>query len=295
MADQIPNSFIRAYTDDVKHVFQRQGGYMRPTVRMKTGIVGKSTSFHRVGKGVATTKARHGVITPMNQDHTLIECNLSDFYAADYVDNLDEAKTNLDERMVIAKGGAFALGRKVDEQIFTALTATTQSTHSWTQTSKAALLASALTYVQLLWDLDVPNDGQVFGALTTRAWASMMTLDQFSHADWVGSDGLPFTVGSPTGGKFKDWMGVKWMMHTGLPNHGAATAETFIWHKDAIGYATGAHASNNAENDVVAAKIDYVPERAAHFVNHWMSGGAILIENAVIQGTFNDTTGVPTS
>lgn len=293
MADQIPNSFIRQYEQDVKHVFQREGGYLRGAVRMKTGIIGKSTSFHRVGKGVATTKARHGVITPMNQDHTLVECSLADFYAGDYVDRLDEAKTNVDERMVIAKGGAWALGRKVDDQIMTALTSTANSVHSWTQTSKAALLASALTYIQLLHSLDVPNDGELYGLLTPRAWASMMTIDQFQSADWVNNK--PFTEGLPTSGRWKDWMGIKWMMHTGLPNVGAATAETYIWHKSAIGYATGAHSKNVADNDMVSAIITYVGERDAHFVNHAMSGGACLIEDAVIQGTFNDTTGVPTS
>lgn len=295
MSDQIPNSFIRAYTDDVKDVFQREGGYLRGAVRMKTGVVGRSVSFHRVGKGVATTKARHGVITPMNQDHTMIECVLSDFYAADYVDNLDEAKTNIDERMVIARGGAYALGRKVDEQIITTLDTSANSAHSWVQSSKAALLASALTYVQRVYDLDIPNDGKIYCALTPRAWASMMTIDQFTSADYVDAAGRPFNTGIPTGGKWKDWMGIKWMMHTGLPNVGLSTAKTFIWHGDCVGYATGAHAMNKAENDMVSAKIDYVPERAAHFVNNWMSGGACLIEDAVIEGTFNDTTGVPTS
>jgi len=295
MADQIPNSFIRQYEADVKDVFQREGGYLRPAVRLKTGIVGKSTTFQRAGKGVATTKARHGVITPMNQDHTAIECLLEDFYAADYVDNLDEAKTNIDERMVIARGGAWALGRKVDDQILTALATTANSSVTWDVTSKANIFASALTVVKSIFALDVPNDGQVFAVVTPMQWARLGLVDQFASSDWVDASGRIFTNGIPTGGKMKSWLGVNWMMHTGLSGFGTSSVAGYVWHKQAIGYATGAHAMNKAENDSVSAKIDYVPERAAHFVNNWMSGGACLIEDAVIKFTYNDTTAIPTT
>lgn len=293
MADQVTAAFTRLYNADVKHIFQREGGYLRSAVRMKTGIVGMSTYFNRVGKGVATTKARHGVITPMNQDHSQVQAMIEDFYAADYVDRLDEAKTNIDERMVIAKGGAWALGRKVDEQIITALDTSANAAHTWVQTSRAALLASLLTYIQRLDDLDVPNDGERYGLLTPRAFASMMAVDQFQSSDWVNSK--PLIDGIPTGGRWKEYMGVKWMMHTGLPGAGTATAKTFLWHKDCVGYATGAHAKNIADNDMVSAIITYVPERDSHFVNHAMSGGGVLIEDAVIEGTFVDTTAVPST
>ena len=57
----------------------------------------------------------------MNLDHTNVECTLEDYYAGDWVDHLDELKTNIDERQVIANAGAYALGRKSDEMIITAL------------------------------------------------------------------------------------------------------------------------------------------------------------------------------
>jgi hypothetical protein len=295
MADQIPNSFIKQFEADVKDVFQREGGYLRSTVRMKTGIVGRSTTFQRAGKGVATTKARHGVITPMNQDHTAIECMIEDFYAADYVDNLDEAKTNIDERMVIARGGAWALGRKVDDQILTTLATSANTPVTWTVTSKAEIFKGALEIVSAIFALDVPNDGNVWAVVTPKQWARLGLVDQFASSDWVDASGRVFTNGIPTGGKAKSWLGVNWMMHTGVSGFGTASATGMVWHKQAVGYATGAHAMNRAENDMVSAKIDYVPERAAHFVNNWMSGGACLIEDAVIKFTFADNAAIPTT
>ena len=109
-------------------MFQRLGAYLKDAVFMKTDVIGSTASFHKIGKGVATTKARHGTITPMNQSHTAPTCTHADFYAGDWVDKLDEAKHNINDRDAIATGGARALGRKVDDQILTVLDTTSQAT-----------------------------------------------------------------------------------------------------------------------------------------------------------------------
>lgn len=295
MSNTIDNAFIRQYEREVHHVFQRQGGILRQTVRLKDNVVGSSTTFQKIGTGTATTKARHGVITPMNQDHTSVTCTLYDFYAGDWVDKLDEAKTNIDERMAIAMGGAYALGRKVDDQIITELNTTTQTAVTWTVSSAAAIENALLEMVEALDSNDVPNDGQRYGLLTPKQWAFAMKVDAFRSADYIGANGLPMNEGAPIM-RFKDWMNVKWAVHTGLPNKGAASAVPFVFHKSSIGYATGAFAGNSAQNQSVSADITWHGDRASHFVNHMMSGGAKLIEDAgVIKGSVDDTAALPTS
>lgn len=294
MSTSIDTAFVRQYEGVVHHVFQHRGGLLRPTVRLKPDVVGKSTTFQKIGSGTATTKSRHGVITPMNQDHTAVECTLQDFYAGDWVDRLDEAKTNIDERDAIAIGGARGLGRKVDNQIMTALDATTQTAVTWTVTSAAAIRNSLISMVEALYSNDVENDGMLYGILTPKAWAFAMTVDEFKSADYVGPDGLPYKVGGPTS-KFIDFMGVKWCLHPKAIGVGTATAKVFAYHKMAVGYATGAHAGN-AANGPVSADITWHGDRASHFVNHMMSGGAALIDDTgVIEGTVDDTAAIPTS
>jgi len=296
MSTSIDQAFIREYESDVHLVFQRQGGYLRRTVRMKTNILGKSTTFQKIGKGVATTKARHGVITPMNQDHTPHEATLYDFYAGDWVDKLDEAKTNIDERMALVRSGAFALGRQVDDQIITLLDATTQDVITITVTSSAAVRNGLLELVEALDDNDVPNDGNRYGLLTPRQWSQAMTVEEFNSADYVGVEGQEFKKGTAFAQKWKDFLGVKWQMHSGLPGKGTTTAKGFVWHKDAIGYATGRHAGNVAEAEQVSADITWHGDRAAHFVNHCMSGGGVLIDDTgVIEANSNDETAIATS
>lgn len=295
MSTSITNSFIREYVADVHHVFQRPGASLRDTVRTKDGVRGKSTTFQKIGKGTATTKARHGVITPMNQDHTAIETILEDFYAGDWVDKLDEAKINIDERMAIAQGGAWALGRKVDDQIITELDNTTQTAVTLTVTSSANVRGTVLEWIQELWANDVPNDGMVYGLITPKLDAMLSTVNEYASADFV--DVKPFENGAPVR-RFRRWNGVLWTVHTGLPNMGAASAKGWIYHKTAIGYATGAVDANAAQTggNVITADITWHGDRASHFVNHWMSGGSKLIDDTgVIEGTWDDSASVPTS
>ena len=297
MSTSIDTSFITSYEAKVHEIFQRQGSYLKDAVRVKDNVVGSTAVFQKIGKGTATTKARHGTITPMNQTHTAPSVTLADFYAGDWVDKLDEAKTNINERDAIASGGAMALGRKVDDQITTVLDTTTQATITLTVTSKATVLSTAIEFAEAAWDNDVPNDGQVYAVVTPRYWSQLMTLDQFQRAEYVGADGLAFKQGPAVGrGKWKDWMGIKWKMQTGLPGAGTATAKVFIWHKMAAGYAVAQSASNIAGNEAVAADITWHGDRAAHFVNHMMSGNAVMIDDTgVIEGNLNDTTAIVTS
>lgn len=281
MSTSITTAFIQQYERDAHEAFQRQGSKLRETVRLKTGVNGSSTTFQVVGKGVATTKARHGTITPMNNDHTAVPCTLVDFYAGDWVDKLDELKINIDERMAVANAGAYALGRKIDDQILTALDTTTQTTVSWVVTSEAAIRNSLINMVNAANANDVPDDGQRYCALSPKAWAFASIVEEWSSSDYVAPGDRPFA------GRFqmKDWMGVKWIMHSGTPGVGTATSKNFLYHRSAVGYAEGMG---------ITADITWHGDRAAHFVNHMMSGGACLIEDAgVIEGNLDDTAALP--
>ena len=297
MATQITNSFVAQYEAEVHHLFQRQGGYLRPAVRVKDNVIGSTTTFQKIGKGTATVKARHGVITPMNQDHTAVTATLADFYAGDWVDKLDEAKINIDERMAIAQGGAWALGRKVDDQIITELDTTSQTAVTWTYTSVHTVENSLLATVRALDNTDVPNDGQRFCALTPHAYSAAMKVPSFGSADYVRPDNQPMEQGQPIF-TWRRWMNTLWTSHTGLPSAvtASASAKGFIWHKNAIGYATGAHAGNSAQNNAVQADITWHGDRASHFVNHMMSGGAKLIDDTgVFELDLDDSATLPTA
>jgi hypothetical protein len=279
MSTSITAAFIADYNADVHQVFQREGSMLRPAVYTKDNIVGSTAYFEKLGTGTATTKSRHGEITPMNATHTQPSCTLVDFYAGDWVDLLDEAKTNINARMAYARAGAYALGRKVDAQIIAKMAAdVTNNLTNFVITTSGTVQAGLISIGEGLDAVDVPNDGMRFCALTPRAYAQAMTVNSFASADFVGGNGLPFTTGAPGHRKFRSWMGINFCMHTGLTGVGTSGASCYAWHKSSVGYASGKHAGNVASNDSVAADITWHGDRASNFVNHMMSGEAVTID-----------------
>ncbi len=121
MSTSIDQAFIKQFEREVHESYQRQGSKLRNTVRTIGEVNGSTAVFQKVGKGTASTKSTHGMVPVMNLSHSAVECTLQDYYAGDWVDRLQELKVNIDERQVIANAGAYALGRKTDELIITAL------------------------------------------------------------------------------------------------------------------------------------------------------------------------------
>ena len=70
------------------------------------------------------------------------------------------------------------------------------------------------------------------------------------------------------GTESRTWLGITWMFHTGLPLDGG-TRSCFIYHRNAAGL---------AEGQEIKAFVDWVPEKAAHLVDHMLSAGACLID-----------------
>jgi len=264
MSTSISTAFIAKYEAEVKLAYQQEQAKLRNLVRLKTGVVGSTCIFQKAGKGTAGSKTRHGNVPLMNAAHTNVTATLTDAYAADFVDKLDELKTNIDERKIVANTGAYALARETDSRITTVLSSGAGTTDS---ASTAGLTRDrALTAVETLVGNDVPFDANVFGAVGPHQWAELMTISEFADADYVGADGLPWKTGPWM--KFKEWAGVKWVIHTGLPLS-SGVRDCFIWHKLSVGFAEGL---------APTVSIDWVAEKAAHLIDHMMSSGAVAID-----------------
>jgi hypothetical protein len=260
----IDQAFIKQYGAEVHEAYQRQGSKLRGLVRTKNGVRGASTTFPLFGRGKASTKPRHGEIVPMNPTHGNVEAFLQDWYAGEWVDKLDELKTNIDERKHLVNAGVYALGRRTDELITDALDTAPTSQNSGTG-SDGLTRSKVLTAFEMLNTKDVPDDGRRFAVVGARQWNELLTIPEFSDADYVGDQVLPWKSGAT---QVKPWLGMWWMMFTGLPLAGGVR-DTFMFHGDAVGHAIGAD---------VTTDITWHGDRAAHFVNSMMSQGAVLID-----------------
>ena len=262
MSTSIDQAFVKQFEREVHEAYQRQGSKLRGTVRVKNGVVGSSTVFQRVGTASAMTKGRHAMVPVNPMEYTSVEVSLVDFYVGEWIDGLDELKTNIDERQVLAHAGAFALGRKTDEIIIDALQATTQNAGDG---STGLTKAKVLQAFEQLGTKDVPDDGQRYAVIGWRQWSDLLDLQEFASAEFVGDDQLPWR-----GMQAKRWLGTTWLPHSGLPL--AAGVRTCFWyHKSAVGHAIGQE---------VTSDVTWHGDRAAHFVANSMSQGAGLIDPA---------------
>ncbi|MGE4503770.1 MAG: phage capsid protein [Desulfovibrionaceae bacterium] len=260
MSTEITNGFINMYVRDVHNAYQQRGSKLRPTVRLQAEVTGSTCIFQKNGKGAAGLKTRHGNVPLMNIQHSTVSCNLEDWYGADYVDKLDELKSNTDERQVVANAGAWALGRKIDELLLTRLDDTTAViAENESGLSKAKILEAFAR----LNEADVPDDGNRFAVVGAHQWNELLNISEFKSADYAG-DMFAWLKGTES----RRWLGITWIFHSGLPLDGG-TRKCFLYHKNAIGL---------AEAQGVKCFVDWVPEKAAHLVNHLLSAGACLID-----------------
>jgi hypothetical protein len=159
--EPINKAFIKQFEREVQEAYQRQGSKLRNTVRNSSNVNGSSAVFQIVGKGIASISPNAGTVPLMNLSHSIVECVLSDYYAGDCVDRLDELKVNIDERQVIANAGAYALGRKTDSLIITALSSVGGG-QQIADSNIGMTLTKVLSAFQLLGGADVPDDGDRF-------------------------------------------------------------------------------------------------------------------------------------
>jgi hypothetical protein len=259
MANSIDTAFIRQFETEVHLAYQRMGSKLRNTVRTVSNVNGSTVRFQKIGTGSASTKSRNGMVTPMELAHTTVDVTLSDFYAAEYIDKLDELKTNIDERQAVATSAAAALGRKTDEILYT-MDAGANSTQIH-DTGSALAKADLLSLFETMSTANIPEDGQRYLAMHPKGYADLFLITEFASSDFVGEQNLPFAGGM----SMKEFLGFK------IFSTSAITAgKNIAYHTSAIGLGIGAD---------VTTELNYVPEKVSHLATSMMSMGATVIDD----------------
>ena len=270
MANTIDVAFIKQFESEVHMAYQRMGSKLKNTVR-NNNVSGSVVRFQKIGSGTASTKARNGNVTPMELVHTTVEATMADFYAAEFIDKLDELKTNIDERQAVAKSSAAALGRKTDEIIYTALDAGANATQI-NSTAAAVDKADILTLFETFGAADLPEDGQRYLAMSPAGFADLFNINEFASSDYVGDQNLPFAGG----------MTMKQFMGFNIFSTSAITAgKNIAYHTSAVGLGI---------NSDVKTELNYVPEKVAHLATSMMSMGAVVIDDNGVYEVLDDNT-----
>jgi hypothetical protein len=264
MATSITNAFITQFESEVHMAYQRMGSKLKNIVRNVNNVQGNTVKFQKVAKGSANTKARHAEVVAMNLSHSNVSATLTDYYAADFVDKLDELKTNIDERQVVSQSTAYALGRKTDDIIRDEMdTATAFAKNVNSDAATGMSLVKAKNMMETFNGNDVPDDGQRYWVVGPKQWSDLLSIDQFTRLEYIGQDELPFKGGMTA----KRWLGFLWFVHSGLTLD--TDRYTLAFHKSAVGLGVGSD---------VKTEVNYIPEKVSHLITSHLSLGATIID-----------------
>ena len=241
MANTIDQAFIKQFETEVHLAYQRMGSKLRNTVR-SSNVSGSVARFQKIGAGTAVTKVRQADVAPMDLAHTNVEATMVDYFAAEYIDKLDELKININERQAVATSAAAALGRQTDALIVAAMDAGANATQI-ADTSGALAKADLLTLFETFGAADIPEDGQRYIAMSPAGFAD-----------------LPFAGGMT----MKEFLGFKVFSTSAV-----AGGKNFAYHTTAVGIGINAD---------VQTEVNYVPQKVAHLTTSMMSMGAIAID-----------------
>ena len=258
MANTIDTAFIKQFETEVHMAYQRMGSKLRNTVRT-ANVTGSTVRFQKIGTAEATTKSRNGNVTPMELAHTNVEATMADFYAAEYIDKLDELKININERQAVAQSAAAALGRKTDSLLITAMDAGANSTQIH-DTSSAVEKADLLSVFETFGTANIPEDGQRYIAMHPKGFADLFLITEFASSDFVGDQNLPYAGGMT----MKEFLGFKIFSTSAV-----AAGKSMCYHTTAVGLGI---------NSDVQTEVNYVAEKVSHLATSMMSMGAVVID-----------------
>lgn len=266
MSKSLSAASIAEFDAQVKQAYQGQGK-LGNTVRVRSGVVGGTHRFPKLGKGIATRRVPQTDVVPMNVQHSNQTATLEDWNAAEYTDIFDQAEVNFDEKRELSQAISGAIGRRKDQLIIDALDAASTTLTVATTVGGAGTgwnVAKAREASRLLNDQGVPMSDRTC-AVTATGLSDMLGTTEATSSDYN-------TVKALVQGELDTFVGFKWIIietrdEGGLPK--PSTQTSYAWHKDAVGLAVGIEQRT---------EINYIPEKTSWLCNGIFKAGAIDID-----------------
>jgi len=267
MSKTLSAASIAEFDAEVKHSYQGKGK-LRETARVRSGVVGGTHRFPKLGKGLATKRLPQTDVIPMNVQHSNQTATLEDWNAAEYTDLFDQAEVNFDEKRELAQVIAGAIGRREDQLILDALLAASSTLTVATSIGGAGTdmnTAKVRRAKRLLDDQGVPMDDRTMVVSATGLEAMLGTTEATS-SDYNSVKAL-------VNGELNTFVGFKWCVietrdEGGLTKAGAVRT-SFAYHKSSIGLAVGID---------FRTEVNYVPEKTSWLCNGLFKAGAVDID-----------------
>jgi len=280
MAIGLSNAFVTLFDAEVKQAYQAKAQLVGAT-RQRRGVEGSTAKFPKVGKGVATLRIPQTDVTPLNVDFSQVTATLQDWNAAEYSDIFMQQKVNFDERQELVQVVSSAIGRRQDQLLLDALTASSTSntvSNDIGGTDTNLNLDKLLAAKKLLDKGNVPPQDRHM-VIHANSLASILGEQKLTSSDYASVKAL-------VAGEINTFLGFTFHVlgdrtEGGLAIDGSSDRTVWAFHKDALGYAEGMGPKT---------EINYVPEKTSFLVNSMFSAGAVAIDaEGIVQITCRES------
>ena len=232
---------VHAYTREIQRLTAQTVTKLRSSVRVKTGIVGKTYNFERLGPSDLVPITRHSPTPLLNPEHSRRRLTLSDRGGAILLDKQDQVRMLIQPQNDYAQNHANSINRFYDDLIIAALAGNSTAVAADDSTSNVALPAgqiivngsAGLTFakvnqaLRLLNAQDVPYGDRV-AVISPVGLEDLLATTQATSADFVNLKAIQ-------SGKLEGtWMSFEWIVSTRLPISGNVRS-AFFFHKNAVG------------------------------------------------------------
>ena len=265
---------VTEFDEQVKKSFQGIG-QLRSCVTVRNNGTGSDYRFQQIGKGMAHKRtAPSSDSIPMNIQYSKTLVILEDWDADEYTDMFKQKEVNFDEVRELADVITKALGRRMDQTVIDAVNDARASLVTIGNIILAGGtgldLAKLTDLVQLMDDIEIPEEGRIFVGSTTGK-KQLLNTTEVTSADYN-------TVKALTNGQVNSFLGFtfKWI---GKREEGglfktADIRDCFAFHDSSIGMAIGIDPNTN---------VDWVPQKKSHLSAGQMKMGSIVRD---LEGVF---------
>lgn len=270
-------AYATLYRDEWIAGYERDQSLLRSTVATDAMISGRDAVFLiATSNREAVTRGPNGLIPAAVDDLSQVTLTLSEWHDLPQKTQFNIFAGQSDQREIMQKTSRKVINRHVDDVIIDALaTGTIEANTTGTATiMNKGIVNRAIT---LLMNANI-NTERLFGLLTPAAFAYLTDLPSFTSIDYVNDKVLT----DPKARMFHTWMGITWMVHTGLPGIGTADASVFIYDTNAVGHAV-------ATGDIQALS-GYNEEQDYSWARTTVYDGAKLLQNAGVVEIHHDDT-----
>lgn len=265
-------AFVQLFDAEVHQAYQ-SSAVLNGAARTRTGVVGSTVNFPKVGKGQASVRTPATDVVPLNTAFSSVSCSLTDYVAAEYSDIFLQQKINFDERRELAQVVGNAIGRRQDQILLDSLaTASAGSTVANTVVTSGSATATNLNVgkiieaKKLLDKKNVPAQNRHM-IIHANNLSGLLSDERAISSDFQ-------TVQALVQGSINQMMGFTFHIlgdrdEGGLSIDGSNDRTCFAFHQSAVGVAIGMAPST---------EINYIAEKTSFLVTAKLSMGSVVID-----------------